>query len=80
MTAEDFVPLAGGLTVPRVPLDLLLDLERRNILCRQEGEMLRVSGPNGARPELSPAEVETIKKYKLHLLALVNYIAPERNR
>jgi hypothetical protein len=73
---SELVALAGGLTVPREAFDLLLNLERRELLLRADGEMLRVSGPGGAKPELSADEAAAIKKWKRHLMTLITYTPP----
>lgn len=66
----------GGLTLPLAAVELALDLERRDLKLSIEGDRLRVSGPNG-KPDLSPADVDAIRKYKAHLMALVAYEPPD---
>lgn len=67
----------GGLTLPEEALVLALDLENRGCTLRQDGDRLRVLGPGGAKPELSAADVEAIRRWKAHLLALVAYEPPK---
>ena len=78
MSDPDYVELAGGLTVPGAAYRLISDLIGRDYSLRQEGEMLRIAGPNGSKPELSADEIAGIKRYKAHLLAMIAYRAPER--
>ena len=77
----DFVTLApgpnGGLTVPLDAYNLAHELIGRDLIFSQTGETLRIKGPNGSKPELSQSEVERIKRWKFHLIALVVYRAPE---
>ena len=72
---SDFIELSGGLTVPAADIALLLDLERRGCSFEVAGETFKVKGVNGAKPELSPEEIATIKRRKAHLMALVAYQA-----
>jgi hypothetical protein len=67
----------GGLTLPEEALVLALDLENRGCTLRQDGDRLRVLGPGGAKPALSEGDVEAIRRWKAHLLALLAYVAPE---
>ena len=71
------VLLAGGLATPVEPLALALDLDRRGITLRVEGDKLRVVGVDGAKPELSEAETAAIRRWKAHLIALAEYRAPD---
>ncbi len=72
-----FVELRGGLTVPEEALTTAFGLLNQGLELRQEGELLRVSGPNGSRPTLDPETRAAISKWKLHILALMAYRAPE---
>ena len=78
--SEELVTLApgptGGLTVPVDAYNLILELERRDLILSQVGDTLRIQGPKGTKPELSAADVERIKRYKHHLLVLLAYRAP----
>lgn len=78
MEEEHLVALAGGLTVPAEAYNLALDLDRRGMTFKVEEDRLRVSGPDG-KPDLSEAETAAIRKWKHHLIALVEYRAPERS-
>lgn len=78
MEEDHLVSIAGGLTVPAEAYNLALDLERRGLTLRVEEDRLRVSGPDG-KPDLSEAETTAIKRWKPHLIALTEYIAPERS-
>ena len=67
----------GGLTVPAEAFRLVHSLGRRGLDLRQDGAgHLRVSGPHGMRPELSSEDIAEIKRYKLHILALLAYQPP----
>ena len=71
----------GGLDVPADAYRLLSSLICRDLVLTGisgDGRTLRVTGVNGAKPDLSPEDVAGIKKYKFHLLALISYRAPER--
>lgn len=74
---SSFIELAG-LTVPLAAWDFTWGLLHRGLELKADGDKLRVSGPGGARPELSEAEIAGIRRYKAHLLALITYQAPER--
>lgn len=67
----------GGLDVPMAALALALELENRGCTLQQDGEKLRIKGPNGAKPELSSSDIERITRWKTHLLALRAYQPPE---
>lgn len=77
MPAEDFIELSGGLTVPAAAFTLFHDLAtHRGLLLRSEAGVLRVSSPDGGKPDLSAEDVTAIKKWKAHLLALIDYRPP----
>jgi hypothetical protein len=67
-----YVTLAGGLTVPVEPLQLLLGLEARGVQVSQEGDQLVVDPGN----HLTEDECVAIRRWKVHLLALVCYLPP----
>ena len=69
----------GGLDVPVDALRLVFELLERDLALETRGEQLFVKGPNGSKPDLSGSDVERIKKYKFHLIALLAYVAPERS-
>ena len=77
----EFVTLApgpnGGLTVPLDAYRLAHELIGRDLILSQTGETLRIKGPNGTKPDLSESEVEQIKRWKFHLIAMLVYRAPE---
>ena len=81
MSKDDFVTLEpgpnGGLTVPLDAFNLAHELIGRDLILSQTGETLRIKGPNGNKPDLSKSEVERIRKWKWHLICLLNYKAPE---
>jgi len=66
-----FVFLRGGLTVPRVSLELALDLERRGFSMRREGSDLLVE-PGRSLTEEDRAQ---IRRWNTHVLALLEYEA-----
>jgi hypothetical protein len=68
------VELKQGPTVPEDVVDLLITLESRGIRLAVDGDKLRVSGPDG-KPDLTPEDGDRIRKWKPHLLAVVDYIA-----
>jgi len=68
-----YVMLAGGLAVPIEPYLLLLDLEGRGFQVTQDGDVLVVCPGT----QLTDADCAAVRRWKLHLLALVNYQAPE---
>ena len=73
---SNLITLANGMTVPAAVIVLGNQLERKGITFVKDGDILRVSGPDGP-PDLTPDEVAGIRKYKAHLLALTEYQAPE---
>ena len=66
----------GGLDVPKDAYILLFELAGRDLIFSQEGEMLRIKRADGGRPEFLAGEVERIKKWKMHLLAMLAYQPP----
>jgi len=78
--SSDIVSLApgpkGGLDVPVDAFNLAFELLNRDLTLIVEGEKLLIRGPHGAKPDLSASEVERIKKWKLHLVALLAYQPP----
>ena len=77
----EFVTLAagpnGGLMVPLDAYKLAHELIGLGLILSQTGETLRIKGPNGSKPDLSESEVERIKRWKHHLIAMLLYRAPE---
>jgi len=74
----DYVELLGGLTVPVDAFNVVHEFDRRGLILKQQGELLRISNADGSKPDLSAGDVERIKRWKPHMLALMNYVAPER--
>jgi hypothetical protein len=70
--SDRYVVLKGGLAVPVEPLRLLLDLERRNFTLERDDEALVVE-PGDL---LTEDECRLIRRWKLHLLALIDYVPP----
>ena len=80
-SSEAFVTLAagpsGGLTVPLDAYNLAHELlTSRGLILVQVGDKLRVRQQDGSAPILSADDQARIRKWKLHLLALLSYQAP----
>lgn len=71
--SERYVCLKGGLVVPVEPVLLLLDLEARGFKLSRDGDDILV------RPfsKLGDDDKRNLKLWKPHVLALIDYIAPE---
>lgn len=67
----------GGLDVPAAAFTFCHALLERGLTLTPDGDRLRVSGPNGTKPDLSAEDVAQIKKWKMHLCALLAYRAQE---
>lgn len=74
---EPLVMLNGGLTVPTEAFTVAHGLMNRGFDLKVEGDRLRVVGIGGAKPDLSAEDVERIKRWKFHLIALVSYDPPK---
>ena len=79
--SSDFVTLApgptGGLTVPLDAYNLAHELlTQRGLLLVEVGDKLRVRQQDGSAPILSADDQARIRKWKVHLLALLAYQAP----
>jgi hypothetical protein len=70
---SELVFLRGGLVVPSAPYLLALELEERGFTLSQEGDVLVVTPPE----RLTRIDCQEIRRWKPHLLALINYRAPE---
>ena len=70
--ASDFVCLAGGLTVPAEPLMLVFELQERGFTLTPDGEALVVQPSS----RLTRVDCDRIRRWKHHVLALLNYEAP----
>jgi hypothetical protein len=73
MGASDFIPLRHGPVVPVAPLQLLLNLEARGFTFTRDGEVLEVQPYD----RLTREDVAGIRRWKAHLIALIEYEAPE---
>ena len=71
-----FIELRGGLTVPEEAIVLAFHLLNQGLELKHEGDRLRVSGPQRTVPSLTPEDTAAIVRWKMHLLALVDYEAP----
>lgn len=67
--ASDYVMLKGGLSMPVAPVLLLLDLEARGLHVDRDGDDLTVSPGD----QLTDTDCREIRRWKVHLLALVDY-------
>lgn len=67
--AERFVSLRGGLVVPAPAFLLLLDLEDRSFTLTPDGDTLVVQ----PSVRLTPEDRDAIRRWKWHLLALLDY-------
>jgi hypothetical protein len=67
-----YVLLDGGLAVPVEPLELLLELESRGCHLTRDGDGLIVE----PRRLLTDDDCRAIRRWKPHLLALVDYGSP----
>lgn len=70
--ASDFVTFAGGLTLPIAVWLLALDLESRGVQMAVDGDQLVVS----PRELVTEADIAQIRRWKSHLIAVVQYQAP----
>jgi hypothetical protein len=71
MTPSDFVTLRSGLTLPLAALQFAWHLEERGLHMGVLDDLLTV----GPRDLLTPADRDLIRRWKLHLLAIVSYSA-----
>jgi hypothetical protein len=72
MSRSDFVTLRGGLTLPLGAVQLALDLEQRGLhLRREDGDVLFV----GPRERLTDDDRAGLRRWKRHLLAILEYDA-----
>jgi hypothetical protein len=63
--------LAGGLTVPVETIMLALNLEERGFELRRDGEDTLVIQPH---QQLTTDDCRQIRRWKRHLLALLDYL------
>jgi hypothetical protein len=73
-TADAFVVLKGGLTIPLEALQLAWTLENRGATFAVDGIDLIVDGPRGF---LTDADQAAIRRWKRHLMAIATYRPPE---
>jgi hypothetical protein len=71
--SDRLVTLAGGLTVPAEPLLLLFDLQERKFVLTVDGDTLVVE----PHDRLTSDDCRAIRRWKWHILALLEYQAPE---
>lgn len=71
--SDRFVVLRGGLTLPADAVLLALSLESRGFTLTADGPDLVVCPGS----QLTPADRENIRRWKMHLLAIIAYEAPE---
>jgi len=69
----ELVTLKGGITCPVAPILLLLSLEGRGFSVRQEGDGLIVQ----PYQQLTAEDCQAIRRWKPHLIAVLNYTPPE---
>ena len=72
--SERYVQLRGGLVVPVAPIALLLDLESRGLTLSRDGDDLLISPPG----RLTDDDRAALRRWKCHVLALMDYQVPER--
>lgn len=72
--SEQYVLLRGGFAVPIAPVLLVLDLERKGFRLERDGGDIIVSPFS----KLSDEDRQQLKLWKCHVLALIDYEAPER--
>jgi hypothetical protein len=69
--SERYVSLTSGLVLPVEPCLLALDLEARGFtLTREHDDVLSVQ----PHQRLTPEDCVAIRRWKLHLLAIVDYV------
>ena len=70
--AAHWIDLAGGLVVPAEPLRLVFNLQAQGFELSVDGHDLVVRPRSG----LSPEDCQLLRRWKLHILAILNYEAP----
>ena len=73
MVTSDFVTLRGGLVVPAQSCLLAFELEDRGFTLSRNGDVLVVQ----PHERLTRDDCSRIRRWKLHLLALLDYTPPE---
>lgn len=72
---DRYVLLQNGLALPLEPLLLALELEERGLHLSREGVDTLVVQPH---QQLTAEDRERVRRWKYHLLSIVDYRAPER--
>ncbi len=75
MSASDYVMLRGGLTVPVAALQVLWSLEHRGVSLRLDDEDVIIANP---RAKLTDEDRVAIRRWKLHVVALLQYGEEQR--
>jgi hypothetical protein len=71
--SDRYVILSGGLAMPIAPILLLCELEARGIRIWREGDDVLVQ----PWPRVTDEERVALKRWKLHILALLDYEPPK---
>jgi hypothetical protein len=71
--SDRYVLLSGGLSVPVAPLLLVFELEERGFRLTRAGDELIVR----PGPRLTDVDCQRIRRWKAHILALLDYQPPE---
>jgi hypothetical protein len=71
--SERFVLLKGGLAVPIEPMQLLFNLQERGFSLVPDGDALIVQPCD----QLTAEDCRSLRRWKLHILALLEYPVPE---
>jgi hypothetical protein len=72
MSSSSFISLPGGPTLPAAVIELAIDLQQRGLhLTVEQGDVLFV----GPRNRLTEEDRAGLRRWKLHLLALLAYEA-----
>ena len=72
--SDRYVVLRGGLTLPVEPVIFALKLEERGFRLRRDGGTLIVQPAN----ELTPEDRQCIRRWKHHLVTVIEYEAPSQ--
>ena len=71
---DRYVVLKGGLALPIAPVLLALDLERRGFTLERDDQDIFISPYS----KLTDDDRSNLKAWKQHVLALIDYVQPER--
>jgi len=72
-TSDGYVVLRGSLALPVAPVLLVLDLETRGFRLSRDGEDILIQPFS----KLTADDKQSLKMWKRHVLALLDYQAPE---